>query len=343
MNSSHSQFYLLAVALFGILALVFFIFRPFLYTLVLAAVFAVVFQPVYQRMLGFAQGYRGLASLLTLFVVIACIFAPLIFLGIQIFQEVQQLYLSIVENGGKDAILNVVNTALGHIKKEFPVLQPFPVDVDQYLKQVVEWLFQHLGAIFSGIAKLIVNAFIFLVALYYLLKDGQKLKAAIVARGPLSGAGCEAVCQNLERTINSVIKGSLAIALIQGTLVSVGFLIFGVPNVILWGSVAAVAALIPGIGTALVLVPAIVFLVLTSELIAALGLLVWGIAVVGLIDNFLLPKLVGRGAQLHPLVVLLAVLGGIGFFGPIGFLLGPLAMSLFLVLLELSFNSQQPG
>lgn len=95
------------------------------------------------------------------------------------------------------------------------------------------------------------------------------------------------------------------------------------------------AALIPGIGTALVLTPAIMFLFLKGEVFSGVGLIAWGMGAVGLVDNFLGPKLVGRGMRLHPLIILLSVLGGIGFFGPIGFLLGPLTISLLFALLNI--------
>jgi len=183
-----------------------------------------------------------------------------------------------------------------------------------------------------------MGAFIFLVALYYLLKDGQKLKVAIIALSPLSDTDDETISQKLRGAINAVMKGSLLIAFIQGVLTSAGFAIFGVPNAILWGSVAVIAALIPGIGTALVLIPAILFLFITGEMFSGVGLIVWGVVAVGLVDNFLGPKLVGHGMQLHPLIILLSVFGGIGFFGPIGFLLGPLAISLLFVLIDIYFS-----
>ena len=101
---------------------------------------------------------------------------------------------------------------------------------------------------------------------------------------------------------------------------------------------AVIAALIPGIGTALVLIPAILFLFITGEMFSGVGLIVWVVVAVGLVDNFLGPKLVGHGMQLHPLIILLSVFGGIGFFGPIGFLLGPLAISLLFVLIDIYFS-----
>ena len=126
-------------------------------------------------------------------------------------------------------------------------------------------------------------------------------------------------------------------ALIQGILTAVGFTFFGIPNATLWGSVAAITALIPGIGTALVLLPAILYLYFSGETLFAVGLLLWGMTAVGLVDNFLGPKLVERGMRLHPFLILLSVLGGVGFFGPLGFLLGPLVLSLLFALIEIYF------
>ena len=100
-----------------------------------------------------------------------------------------------------------------------------------------------------------------------------------------------------------------------------------------WGVVAALAALIPGIGTALVLLPAIGYLFFTGSTGMAIGLLVWGFVAVGLIDNFLGPILVNRGVKIHPFLILLSIFGGPSFFGPIGFVLGPLIVALLFALL----------
>lgn len=335
MNERKSQLYFLLAALVGIFILAFFIFRPFLYALALAMVFAAVFQPVYKKIVKFTRGWRGISALITLLIVVVLIFTPLIFLGVQIFQEAQQLYSSLAVGGGKNVVLNISNGLQGNFQKYLPVTQEFSLDIDQYLKQGLSWLLQHLASIFGSFAKMAINSLLFLIALYYLLKDGHKLKAAIIALSPLSDANDEIISQKIKKAIESVMKGNLLIALIQGVLTSVGFTIFGIHNAVLWGSVAAIAALVPGIGTALVLAPAIVFLFLKGEVSSGAGLIVWGVGAVGLIDNFLSPKLVGRGMHLHPLIILLSVLGGIAFFGPIGFLLGPLVMSLLFALLSI--------
>ena len=121
----------------------------------------------------------------------------------------------------------------------------------------------------------------------------------------------------------------------QGVVSGIGLSLFGVPNPVLWGVVAGFAALIPTLGTSLVLIPAALFLLTKGAFVAAIGLFIWALFAVGLIDNFLSPRLVGKGAQLHPLLVLLSVLGGISLFGPAGLILGPLCSSLLLALLSI--------
>ena len=335
MNDRKLQLYFLLAIIAGIFVLIFFIFKPFLYTLALAVVFATVLQPVYQKIVGFTRGRQGLSALATILIVVAFIFPPLIFLGVQIFQEAKQLYSSLTEGGGENAVFNIFNGLWDSFQKYFPATKEFSFNIDQYLKQGLSWLLGHLGSVFGSFAKMAVNSFLFIIALYYLLKDGQKLKAAIIALSPLSDADDEAIFQKLWMAVDSVMKGSLLIALVQGALTAIGFAIFGIPNAVLWGTVTVIAALIPGIGTALVLIPAVLFLFFKGDVISGVGLAVWGATAVGLIDNFLGPKLIGRGMRLHPLIIILSALGGIGFFGPIGFLLGPLTISLFFALLDI--------
>ncbi len=337
MNHQKSEFYFLLILLAGIFILTFFIFKPFLYALVLAMVFVTVFEPVHKKALTITRERRSLAALLATVFVLIVVIIPITFLGIQIFQEVTQLYSFLTQNGGATDLFRDVENAVQNLKRFLPVPVEFSVDFNQYLKQGLNWLLQRLGPLFSNVTKIMVSVFVFLVALYYLFKDGQKLKGAIVALSPLQNIHDETIFNKLALAINSVIKGNLAVAFIQGILTAVGFTIFGVPNAALWGSVAAIAALIPGIGTALVLIPAILFLFLSGKTLFAVGLLLWGLTAVGLVDNFLGPKLVERGMRLHPFLILLSILGGIGFFGPFGFLLGPLILSLLFALLEIYF------
>ena len=343
MKNQKPQFYYLLALLAGAILIVFFIFRPFLYALIIAMVFTVVFQPIHKRVLRITREREGTAAIITAVIIAIIILVPVIFLGMQLFNEAQLLYVSITEGGRKDNLLNAASKLIIHIQRFLPAQIKFSANFNQYLKQGLDWMVRHLGDIFSNFAKIMLNFFIFLLALYYLLKDGEKLKKAFVDFSPLADTDDEKIFNIIESAINSVIKGNLTVAVIQGAMTSAGFAVFGVPNAVLWGSVTAIAALIPGVGTSLVLIPAILFLFISGRFLPGIGLLLWGAGAVGLVDNFLGPKLVGRGMRMHPFIILLSVLGGIGFFGPIGFLLGPLTMSLLFAFLEIisSVKSQE--
>ncbi len=331
---SHSlQLNFLLLLLGGSLALSFFVFSPFLAPLVLAAVFAVVLDPLHVRILRYVGNRESIAALATVLISIVCILVPLSFLGTQIFYESRDLYGSLVTGGGREnpatsLIAYAGKTLEGAIPGAAGIFENLSSDLDIYMKQGLEWLIVHLGTAVSGISVLLLHLFIFFIALYYLLRDGKKLKQSLIALSPLNDSDDEIVFDRLALAVNSVVKGNLTIALIQGVFATIGLTIFGVPNSVLWGTLTAIAALIPAIGTAFVIVPAILYLFVIGSTIPALGLLAWGVLAVGLVDNVLGPKLIGGGMRLHPLFVLLSVLGGIAFFGPVGIFLGPLTLSL---------------
>ncbi len=327
------------IVLVGAIALTALIFAPFLKPLALAAVFAVVLQGLYRMISKLLGGWPSVAALLTVVVSVFLILLPLSLVGVLVGNEAHDMYLSLEEGGGRSTIAELflrVDETFGGI---IPGLGEFSRDIsanlDTYTKEALQWITGHAGDIFSSISSLLLSLFIFFIALYYLLRDGTHVRQMLIELSPLSDRDDERVFDRLELAVNSVIKGSLTIALVQGVLTVIGFTLFGVPSAILWGTVAAVAALIPGIGTALVFIPAVAFLFYTGATPQAFGLLAWGTLAVGLIDNFLGPKLVGSGMRLHPLLILLAVIGGIMFFGPIGIFLGPLSVSLLFALLSI--------
>jgi len=336
MNKNNHSHYFLLIALAASLAIVYFIAKPFLGPLILAAVLAFLFQPIYQRVLNYLKKRESLAAFSTTLIAVILVLLPVALLGTQIFKESTQLYQSLTseENGLETSIW----VALDQIRGIFPIINNIELDFSRYVKQGLEVLVQNFGVVFSSFAKILLHAFVFLTAFYFFLKDGSKLKNYFVALSPLRDADDELVVSRLKTAVSAAIKGNLTIGLIQGLLTGIGFAIFGVPNAALWGGVAAVAAFLPGIGTALVILPAIIFLFLTGNTFGGFGLLAWGLIAVGLVDNFLGPKLVGRGMQLHPLAVFIAVLGGLAFFGPLGFLLGPLAISVCLALIDIYFS-----
>ncbi|MFA5000684.1 MAG: AI-2E family transporter [Candidatus Paceibacterota bacterium] len=335
MTSKKPRLYFLLILLSLSLVLSFFVLKPFLYSLILASVFAIVFQPLYRQLLKRVRQQTWLASFLTILILITFILIPLTFLVSQIFQEAQGLYFSLTTNFNQQSLTEFWPGLGQRLSAISPIFDNLSFDLNQYVQNILSFFVQNLGLVFSNLAKIIANLFVFLIAFFFLLKDGEQLKQKIISLSPLTKNDDEIIIKKITQAVNLVIKGSLLIAILQGLSSSIGFLIFGVPNPIIWGTLAAVGALVPSVGTAIVIVPAIIYLYLTGQVISAIGLLAWGILAVSLIDNLLGPKFVGKGIGLHPLLILLSVLGGLSLFGPIGFILGPLTVRLLVSLLDI--------
>ena len=153
-----------------------------------------------------------------------------------------------------------------------------------------------------------------IISLFYFLKDGERIVKRLVAVSPLADSYDEQIMKRVGLVLNSIVRGSLIIALTKGFLTALGFAIFGIPNPILWGVVSALASFIPVVGSSIVIVPAILYLFVTSSYAGAIGFAVWGVALVGLSDNLLSPILMKKGTHIHPFIILLSIFGGLGLF-----------------------------
>lgn len=339
MNREQLRPYFLLLLLLGAISLVGLIFQPFFAPLILAAVFAVILYAPYKRIRTLIGGYPSAAAALTVLTSLLIILLPLSILITLVGNEARQVYLSLEFTEGTpriEQVLMTIERAVGsHIPGTEGFAEKLAANIDSYARTSLEWVMGHAGNAFTSLASLLLSLFIFILSLYYFLRDGRKVKRMLVELSPLNDHDDEEVFDRLGRAVNSVVKGSLMIALIQGILSAMGFAIFGLPSAILWGTATSLAALIPGIGTSLVFIPAIIYLFFTAGALPALGLLLWGALAVGLIDNILGPKLIGRGMSLHPLLVLLSVLGGLALYGPIGVFLGPLSVSFLFALLSI--------
>lgn len=327
---SLQQAFFLSV-LIGVLLLTGFIFWPYAVVIAVSATVAVILHPFYLRVLHLVKGREGIASSLTVLSVIVLALAPLSFVLYQVVNEAHSAYVMIQSNQDKN-ILALEQAFFAPLQQWFPSFQP---DMEMYTQQIFDFFTGHIGALFTSTVQTILDVFLGVISLYYFLKDGKRFLTSLIALSPLADKYDQQIFKRMSEAINSVLRGQLLIALIQGFLSGVGFAIFGVPNPALWGTIAALCALVPGVGTSLVLIPVIAYLFLSGAYLPAIGMTVWGAFGVGLIDNLIGPTLIGKGARIHPLFVLFGVIGGIALFGPMGFLLGPLTVSLLYALLDI--------
>jgi predicted PurR-regulated permease PerM len=304
---------------------------PFFTPLVVAVGLAVLLRPLHRRLTVLLKGKEGVAAFLCVLFAMVVVFGPVAAIAAQAIREAADLYRSLAQDdwstvrGLVDGVQEMVRT----------VAPSFRFEVRELIQPVLAWIASHAGAVFSGTFQTAFAAVVAFLAAFYLLRDGALLKRRIIELSPLSDGYDEAIFERLSGAMRSVLRGSLSIAVIQGVLTGIGFAVSGVPNATLWGAFAAVCALIPGVGTAIVLIPGIFYLYATGSTVAGTVLLAWSVGAVGLIDNALAPYLVGRGARVHPFLVFLAVIGGLGLFGAIGFFLGPLVLSLLFALIDI--------
>ncbi|MCX6754686.1 MAG: AI-2E family transporter [Candidatus Nomurabacteria bacterium] len=341
MNNQKSEFYFLFTLLLIVFILVFFVFKPFIYPIILAVVFTTVFGSIHNKVLYITKQNKGLSAFITTLIVIITVITPFVLFSNQIFKEATILYSSIVNNGGLSNLSVFITSKLHILEKNIPIPVDISFSFDEYLKSVLNWFINNTGSLFSNIISIAGSSLIFIITLYYLFKDGKELKEYIIKLSPLKYTHDQTIFTKLSLDINSVIIGSLLIAILQGIFIAIGFILFGIPNAVLWGSIAMFAALIPGIGTSLIVVPAIIFLFFKGNASITIGFAIWGFTVVSIIDNILKPKIIQRAIMIHPLLILLSVLGGIIFFGPLGLLIGPSILDLLFVLLEIYSSIQE--
>ncbi len=315
------------VAIFGvILILNFFIFRHFFTVLLIALTLAVLFNPIHSRIRSYLKN-ENFAALVTTLLVLLIVVVPLGFFAQRLFLEAQSFLTGL--NGTDNTFVNTALEKLRGLNASTATL-----DLNQYLRNIVGSILNNVGAIFSSIFNVIFTFILMLLSLFFFLRDGDKLKKAVYKLSPLPHDADEKVFDKMEVVINSVIRGQMMVAIAQSLIAIAGFTIFGVPNPVLWGAIVVVAAFIPTIGTALVTIPAIAYLYFNGHVGATIGLAIWCIVAVGMIDNVLGPILINRRIKLHPFVILLAVLGGITTFGPVGFIIGPLIVTMLIALFE---------
>jgi predicted PurR-regulated permease PerM len=171
--------------------------------------------------------------------------------------------------------------------------------------------------------------------MFFFLRDGRQILEKILYYTPLNHEDEVLVLERLISVTRATIKGTLVIGVIQGALAGIGFWVAGIDGSAFWGTIMAVLSIVPGIGAALVWVPAVIYLYITGQTLTATLLLAWCAAVVGTIDNILRPTLVGKDAKMPDLLILVGTLGGLFLFGPIGFIVGPLVCGLFLTVWDI--------
>lgn len=312
---------------------------PFWQLLALAGIFAVLFYPLYNK-INRDTGSPNLSAIATIIAAFIMALLPLWIIGQLLFNEIIDVY-----NKFRLGELTLSQSQLaGYLPPQLHgLVLSFNNDISVFISKFTGSAFNLVSSLLSNIATFFLSLFLIVFVLFFFLRDAKKIKDLATELSPLSDVYDKVLIEKLEGAVAGVVKGSFLIALIQGMVATTGFFIFGVPQPILWGSFTVLAALVPTFGTSLSLIPAVIFLFVTGHTGAAIGMAIWAATAVGLVDNFVGPRIVGSRIQLHPLLVLLAVLGGIQLFGFLGFLFGPIIMSVFVTLIDIFRKDLKPS
>ncbi|MHB8710583.1 MAG: AI-2E family transporter [Minisyncoccota bacterium] len=325
----------LLVFFIGVSILLFFVFSPFLMVLSLAAVFAVLLHQPYEKLMHLFRGWRSVAALSTVVLTLIFFIVPIFFLGVQIFQEAQSLYAG--THGNEMQYVRFIQNAI-----ENPIRQLFPgfvFDIQTYAGNVLAFISSNLGSLIYQTLYVLLNTFLMLLALFFFLRDGRDLLASFAQVSPLGRDLTSEILEKMHQTIESVMRGTLFIVLIRWLCIWIAFYLFGIPNALLWSSIGGIIGAIPGLGTPFAFIGAVAYLYLQGEVLSAIGLAIFGGATVLLVDNILTSYFFGKGLEVPSLFVLFSILGGILFFGPLGFVLGPLVLSVFLSVIRASTSA----
>lgn len=323
------------VFFFGLMGMVGYLlwlmFAPFVTALALSAVIVTICYPIYGRILAVIPGRNETAAaLITTILVMIVVVLPLIWLTSVLVSEAVSVYR--ILNNGQYSLVETLHGLEDFAASVIPGMQ---LDLAGYLQQGAQWAAGNLGAIFAGTASTVFSFFIAIIGSFYFFRDGQRFTRALIRISPLSDVEDSLILGRMAAAVRGVATGTVLVAIIQGVSAAVGFTVFGFERAVLLGTVVALTALVPGIGASTVFIPAAGYLIFIGAYWPAAGLLVWWLVAVSIVDNILGPYLMSRSHPMHPFLVLLSVLGGIILFGPIGFIVGPVVTSVFIVLLEI--------
>lgn len=313
---------------------------PFVAPLTWALVLAVIAQPVHSRVIHRIR-HQTLAAAVTWAMVTVTLLAPVAFVSSQIARETMAS-IEAVKNKVEDGRWR---RAIERNPRLAPVLDWMDreVGIEGQLARVAEQLRGGVTQFVSGSFHVVAGWLIMLFLLFYFLRDRRQMLDSLRACLPLAGFETDRVFQQVRDTIDAVVYGTLAVALLQGTLGGLMFWWLGLPAPLLWGAVMAFLAILPVMGAAIVWIPAALFLLLEGSWEKALLLTAWGGIVIALIDNVIYPILVKDRLRLHTVPVFIAMLGGLVVFGTAGVVLGPVVLVLTFALIEIWRHRVHPG
>ncbi|HET7291397.1 MAG TPA: AI-2E family transporter [Vicinamibacteria bacterium] len=323
-------------AFLGVVALLaFLVFRYFLAVFTVAGSVALLLQPLHRRTRRALRGRDHLSAAILVLLTTLVILLPVATSALLLSQQAVQFFEWLRPRLEPQALEELWRETL---PERFPFLQAYLRFDEQEASQAASAILERLaggaqrllqGGL-AGATEALFELVLFMMMLFFLLKDGERLRNEIKHLSPLSADQEEMIFDNIARTVRGVLQALVLVPVVQGVVAGIGFILFGVPSPILWSVTVVLAAFVPIVGSPLGWLPAVAWLFIYGSDWSWLGLLVYGTLLVSGIDNVVKPLVLQGVARIHPLLAFLSILGGVFAFGPLGFLIGPVVLSLVL-------------
>jgi predicted PurR-regulated permease PerM len=312
--------------------------RAFIVTILLAAIFTGLSHPLYKWLLA-RLGRPALAAVATLALLLGLVIAPLLAVlgaganeALRVTETIGPRLQQLVDQPGEfDSRLR----ALPGYDRVEPYRAQILTKAGELVGSTSAFLFAALSATTRATAVFIFHFFVLLYTMFYFLIGGPGLLRSVLTYLPLTEADKQRMLEKFVSVTRATLKGTILIGAAQGALGGLAFWAVGVDGAIFWGTVMTILSIIPGVGSALVWVPAAMILVATGEVWRGIALAVFCALVVGSVDNVLRPRLVGQDTKMHELLIFFSTLGGLLLFGAMGFILGPILAALFVTVWEM--------
>jgi predicted PurR-regulated permease PerM len=310
---------------------------PFFEPILWAVTLAIVFKPVQKKLTAALPNRQDLASLGTLLIIVFAVIVPALLLSMSVGREGIALYQSI-SNGEVD-----ISGPLNWAQNTWPSLidraESLGINIEEAKQKLSssalqgsQWAASHIFTFGQNTVRFAIMFFLMLYLLFFFLRDGKKIIDMIIHVLPIGDERERYLLSKFAEVSRATIKGTLVVGAIQGTIGGIIFSILGIESAIFWGVVMTLLSILPAIGSALVWIPAAIYLISSGMLIKGIILIAVGVFVIGMIDNILRPILVGRDTKMPDYLILLSTLGGISMIGISGFVLGPVIAAFFLTI-----------
>lgn len=313
---------------------------PFFGAILWGTALAILFAPLHRRLLPRLRRVN-LAAIVTLLIIAIIVVIPVTLIIGLLVQEASGLY-GRIQSGELDLgryVQQVLDVLPAWVTQLVERVWPSDRDVPERLSGILNGTAQFIAARALSLGQqtlaLVLGIFVMLYLLFFLLRDGDALAQRIEEAVPLRPELREGLMTRFSTVIRATIKGTLVVALVQGVMGGLALWVLGVRAPVLWGALMALLALLPAVGPPLVWGPIAIWFLASGSVGKGIGLAVYGMVVIGLVDNLLRPILVGRDTRIPDYVVLVSTLGGLAVFGLNGFIIGPVIAALFITVWEM--------